>query len=311
MIKQSRAAMPYLFAALVIGSSAVGGQSAAQELDGRTVTTLCNGCHADKLQALAANPHSALDSQPWLDRAGVVAGCLACHGNVNEHIRSGGRIDGQFTFRTEPLQQQAEQCLGCHEADHPQFATSPHARSGLSCTSCHSQHSSAADNPVLLKIDAGLTQNVGVGSRSQSCVGCHGAILTQFSYNERHRLREGALECVSCHDPHEPQNRQLLGGFKEDQCTSCHADKGGPYVFEHDASRVEGCTACHSPHGSPNRHMLAHQRVAELCIACHVAVPQFHLGFSPVGPPRFNLDTQCTNCHSAIHGSNFSEVFLQ
>jgi len=57
--------------------------------------------------------------------------------------------------------------------------------------------------------------------------------------------------------------------------------------------------------------MLAHQRVAELCFGCHAAVPAFHAGTNPAAPPRFGLDTQCTNCHSAIHGSNFDPFFLR
>ena len=121
----------------------------------------------------------------------------------------------------------------------------------------------------------------------------------------------GVLECTSCHDPHAPATRSLLGGFKQQPCATCHADKSGPFVFEHGASRTEGCTACHSPHGSPNRHLLAHQRVGELCLTCHAAVPQFHAGFNPATPPRFGLDTQCTSCHSAIHGSNFHPFFLR
>ena len=28
-------------------------------------------------------------------------------------------------------------------------------------------------------------------------------------------------------------------------------------------------------------------------------------------PSRFGLDTQCTNCHSQIHGSNFHPRFLR
>lgn len=49
--------------------------------------------------------------------------------------------------------------------------------------------------------------------------------------------------------------------------------------------------------------MLTFQAVAELCYSCHVAVPGFH--------SRFTLDTQCTNCHSSIHGSNLDPYFLR
>ena len=95
----------------------------------------------------------------------------------------------------------------------------------------------------------------------------------------------------------------LLGGFKQQQCTSCHTDKEGPFVFEHGSQRVEGCVACHDPHGSPNRHLLTFQSVADLCYSCHGVVPGFHT--------RFIADSQCTNCHSTIHGSNFDPFLLK
>ncbi len=111
------------------------------------------------------------------------------------------------------------------------------------------------------------------------------------------------MECISCHDPHKPSSRMMLGGFKQEACVRCHADKDGPYVFEHPALRVEGCVACHSPHGSPNRHLLHFQKDAELCLSCHALVPGFH--------SRFTLDTNCANCHSSIHGSNLDPGFLR
>lgn len=276
------------------------------------IEQVCTVCHRDKFESQSQNPHSALQSVAWQERSGEELTCLACHGDVSEHLASGGGLGNVLAFRDEPALAQSERCLGCHSDTHPRFASSAHGVAGLTCTDCHSNHSPGARNSSLLKAATGGA--VGLGSAtmvSATCADCHGDVSTQFAFNERHRLREGALECTSCHDPHAPQQRLLLGGFKQEQCLQCHTDKGGPFVFEHAASRTEGCSACHSPHGSPNRHMLAHQRVGELCISCHAVVPQFHLGFSPVGSPRFDLDTQCTNCHSTIHGSNFDPNFLK
>jgi hypothetical protein len=42
-------------------------------------------------------------------------------------------------------------------------------------------------------------------------------------------------------------------------CYKCHADKQGPFVFEHAPLKVEGCTACHDPHGSANPKLLKTQ----------------------------------------------------
>jgi DmsE family decaheme c-type cytochrome len=273
-------------------------------------TRLCNACHLDHFESMNAGPHGTLEKDAWRERTGEPLGCLNCHAGVREHIEAGGGRVGVFAFRAESALEQATVCLGCHRDTHPKFDRSPHALAGMTCTTCHRQHGDPGAT-VLLRDPQVPPDLEGLGARTRICFDCHGAQFGEFALNERHRMREGVLECVSCHDPHAPASRSLLGGFKQQACIECHVDKGGPFVFEHPASRVEGCTACHSPHGSPNRHLLANQRVAELCLSCHAAVPQFHTGFSPAGPSRFGLDTQCTNCHSAIHGSNFHPRFLR
>lgn len=299
-------ALAFAACALTLTQAAV-----AQGLDAETMRTLCGACHNDKFAASAANPHSALESAQWREHAGVDVSCEACHGDVEDHVLAGSDINGVFAFRDEPAAEQAGRCLNCHQGAHPGYARSPHARAGMACLDCHSQHGETVPGSPLLRVTPTAFPESGLRAESAVCFNCHGEIFTQFSSNERHRLFEGTIDCVSCHNPHEPVTRRLLGGFKQTMCESCHADKAGPFVFEHRASRVESCTACHSPHGSTNRHLLTHQRVGELCFSCHAETPQFHLGFSPFGPPRFGLDTQCTNCHSAIHGSNFHEFFLR
>lgn len=275
----------------------------------------CAACHEEQVTAFQRNPHSALDTKGLAARAGASFSCNACHGDPTRHIDEGGGEGTIFAFGAGDLPKvKSQNCLTCHGDAHPRFFASPHAISGMDCTSCHTIHATETRNWNLLKSWNGDSRQPGrraMGAASANCLECHRDVFAEFKFNERHRLQEGILDCTSCHNPHAPQTRMLLGGFKQEQCVDCHTDKGGPFVFEHASSRTEGCTACHSPHGSPNRHQLKFQRVAELCFSCHPAVPQFHLGFSPVGPPRFNLDTVCTNCHSTIHGSNFDPFFLK
>jgi len=294
---------------LLLWSGAAGAQPV---LDPKLAETLCNACHRDKFAAENNHPHRLLDTPEWRERTGNALACINCHGDVSAHISAGGGRGTVFAFREEPPAEQSQVCLGCHASSHSEFDRSAHAKAGLSCTGCHRQHGTAVSPRALLhdipKVNIALDQ---LGPSSRLCVQCHDDTLAAFEFNERHRLREGVLECASCHDPHAPVTRSLLGGFKQQQCLECHTDKGGPFVFEHPASRVDGCTACHSPHGSPNRYLLTHQRVGELCYSCHAGVPQFHIGFNPAAPPRFGLDTQCTNCHSTIHGSNLDADFLK
>jgi DmsE family decaheme c-type cytochrome len=307
----SKSAIGSLLALCLCASVSIPGAQAQRSVNPAIVETQCRACHRDEFDSLAENPHSVLETEGWQARTGEPLVCRSCHGDVTEHIGSGGGRGNVFAFRAENPLAQSARCLECHAVAHPDFERSPHAQAGLACTNCHSNHAGGPHRVALLDAVAEASTIDRLGTKSTLCAGCHQEILAQFNLNERHRLLDGVLECTSCHNPHEPATRAMLGGFKRAMCTNCHTDKEGPFVFEHPASRTEGCTACHSPHGSPNRHLLSSNRVAEVCITCHAAIPQFHLGSDLAAPPRFNLDTQCTNCHSSIHGSNFHPRFLR
>ena len=121
-----------------------------------------------------------------------------------------------------------------------------------------------------------------------------------------HAELERAEVALAEHD-HGRIGRVRLAGFKQEACIDCHTDKGGPFIFEHGSSKVDGCVACHTPHGSVNRHMLTFQATGDLCYSCHAVLPSFHGGT----PQRFTANTNCTNCHSSIHGSNFDPFFMK
>jgi DmsE family decaheme c-type cytochrome len=288
----------------LVGHLAFAEEEGGPAMAASEIVASCADCHDIDTPAYRDNPHAVLNRDPALAmHLGVNSSCTACHGDPAAHIESGGEEGTIFTFgENRPAMAQTEACLSCHADAHPRFAQSSHAKSGLTCTSCHSIHSSGGD-ANLLATTTNLIPGGPEGSVSATCGECHGDVLAQFQFNERHRLEEGILDCSSCHDPHAPQSRLMLGGFKQEQCVQCHADKGGPFVFEHGSQRVEGCIACHDPHGSPNRHLLSFQSVADLCYSCHVVLPGFHT--------RFENTTQCTNCHSTIHGSNFHPAFLK
>jgi DmsE family decaheme c-type cytochrome len=116
-----------------------------------------------------------------------------------------------------------------------------------------------------------------------------------------------------------------------DQCYSCHADKRGPYVFNHPPVE-ENCATCHNPHGSVH-YKLLREHAPNLCQDCHEGSRHpgtiygagggytcqagmtndpinYPLCFNkPVGSLNGNVNTRltdraCLNCHNAIHGSN-------
>jgi len=291
----------------------------------------CLGCHHEtpvhdtrhaEAGASCADCHVVHDWDAGVTGASGDGRCLSCHESAQSHqdaatsaVQTISSSDASFRFRETPhstlscanchtlgeLSEQSwdgragtERCLGCHGQSHPRFFASSHARAGLNCSSCHSVH---AGDHVAEDFPDGFA-----GRPSQKCIQCHQSAVTEFTFNEHHRLEEGAMECTSCHDPHEPSPRVRLGGFKNNQCTECHVDKLGPFVFEHGTSLVVGCTSCHASHGSPNRFMLTFQSEGDLCFGCHVQMPGFH--------SRFTSETMCTSCHFSIHGSNLDSAFL-
>ncbi len=256
--------------------------AAAKPVPQEDDTATCGACHEDLAKAFASLPHAAMTGRT----------CTACHGSAEKHLEEGGKT-GVFAFSSSDLAgEKSSKCLACHDRDNPQYESSPHAKASLDCTTCHSVHASG-EASHLLKTDA-----------NKNCSVCHEDVFAQFKLNERHRLQEGILTCASCHNPHEPATRMRLGGFKQEACLKCHTDKGGPFLYEHQSSRVEGCTVCHEVHGSPNRHMLTQQSVSDLCFSCHADAPAWHANFTSEG-------TNCVTCHSAIHGSNLDHKFLK
>jgi DmsE family decaheme c-type cytochrome len=261
---------------------------------------VCKTCHENISNQFDKSPHW----KTTLDKRGGPAkqGCEACHGPASAHVESAdpSKI---FSFKTASPKQVNERCLGCHSSgtDHLNFARSAHSESDLSCLSCHSAHH-GAENQALL-----------INSQPALCYGCHQQIKPQFNMPFHHRVEEGLIQCSDCHNPH--------GGFigkelrsaaaRDSVCYTCHADKQGPFVFEHQPIKLDGCMDCHSPHGSPNPRLLKTSNMNILCLKCHTA--STFSGAS--GTPDFHNQAAqyqaCTLCHVAVHGSNFDRHFLK
>jgi predicted CXXCH cytochrome family protein len=149
---------------------------------------------------------------------------------------------------------------------------------------------------------------------TETCGQCHEEVVKGFAQKPHAAI--GAASCTSCHTGSEKHIQEGGGANifafkpadpsaqKAANCLKCHADKGGPFLYEHGSSRVEGCAVCHDSHGSPNRHMLTSQSTADLCFSCHTVAPQWHKNFS-------EKTTNFTSCHSTIHGSDLSKIFLK
>jgi len=282
MTKEKRMKMPSVGPFVLIGLAifVVGYLTAAKPAVQEKDVETCAECHDEVAKIFASKPHA------------IKGSCTACHGNADTHLNEGGGPN-IFAFKDTDLpNMKADKCTGCHTKTNSTFFASPHGKAAMDCTACHVMHSKETQ-PFQLKT-----------SPTKNCFTCHEDIYSQFQLNERHRLQEGVMICTTCHNPHEPAARERLGGFKHESCLQCHTDKGGPFLYEHEASRIEGCTSCHEVHGSPNRRMLTHHSVADLCFSCHTFAPDWHSRFD-------SYSTNCTTCHATIHGSNLDRLFLK
>ncbi|MBI2834510.1 MAG: cytochrome C, partial [Acidobacteria bacterium] len=88
-------------------------------------------------------------------------------------------------------------------------------------------------------------------------------------------------------------------------CVNCHAEKRGPFLWEHAPVR-ENCTTCHDPHGASNDRMLV-SKAPMLCQRCHVSSRHPATIYDAVAVTSRNsriIGRACLNCHPNIHGSN-------
>ncbi len=137
------------------------------------------------------------------------------------------------------------------------------------------------------------------------CFDCHKQQEVQSRMPSHHPIAEGKVKCTDCHNPHGGPNGMLKQENVDETCRQCHAEKVGPFVFEHPAV-TEECTNCHNPHGSVN-NKLQLQNEPFLCMKCHTGT---HSPRGDIGRFAQRYAT-CTNCHTQIHGSDTHEALFE
>jgi DmsE family decaheme c-type cytochrome len=261
----------------------------------------CKTCHDDIYGSWEKSPHwkTTLNSKKGPSHQG----CEGCHGPGSAHIDGGGDVSKIYVFKDKPAKEINARCLECHAGSTQQMhaINSEHAKNDVSCIACHSPHHAETKEFLLAK------------AQPELCYGCHLQQKPQFEMPFHHRVNEGLIQCTDCHNPHGTVKAKQLrtSGTQNTVCFACHTDKEGPFVFEHEAVKVEGCQSCHVPHGGPNPHMLKVSSVNLLCLQCHT---QSSFSSAPGTPSFHNQNTffqACTLCHSQIHGSNFDATFFK
>jgi DmsE family decaheme c-type cytochrome len=267
-------------------------------------TPVCAGCHADQHASIEPTFHGAKN-----DAAGTM--CQACHGDASEHLKD--PLKNKMANRLGkgvPAAERTAVCMTCHSGNrHLAFWESgKHARNDIACGDCHNIHKEKA-----LHVAPFTTTQRPI--EADTCGNCHKQVRNATLKPSHHPIIEGKVKCSDCHNPHGALTQAMLRHETvNQQCYSCHADKRGPFMFNH-APVQENCLSCHTPHGSSHEKLL-NDKAPNLCQDCHVTGrhPTNFYGSGqawnlPNGQPNSAVNTRfiargCLNCHNSIHGSN-------
>jgi len=253
---------------------------------------VCMTCHAK---------HAAEFSKTLMGRIASVKktlNCESCHGPGSAHVKAGGGrgVGGIISFRPEDTSRTAQEnnaiCLGCHDkGDRTLWQGSTHETRGLACTNCH----------TVMK-DVSRKHQLKTAFQPDTCFQCHKNKNAEMWRTAHMPVREGKITCTNCHNPHGSFSEALLRqATVNDNCYQCHAEKRGPFLWEHAPVR-ENCLNCHDPHGSQNEFMLKISR-PRLCSQCHDP-GSGHPGGARNPFTIHSINRECQNCHSKHHGSN-------
>jgi DmsE family decaheme c-type cytochrome len=258
----------------------------------------CQTCHEDTVKGMKGTHHT-----------NVAGSCATCHGDPTAHLKGAeeGAPGPIKSFKGMKPHEASQACLTCHDKGHQAgFEGSVHDRRKVACTSCHSVHDFKSPHGQLK-----------TARDSETCNGCHPQIRAKTMRSSHHPVREGKMECSSCHEPHDGSRPKLMkADWVTDQCLTCHTEKRGPFLWEHAPVR-ENCALCHDPHGS-NHDKLLVAKQPFLCQRCHLNTR--HPGtlydgantlagavVSAPGRPTLSnraVEHACKNCHQNVHGGN-------
>ena len=208
----------------------------------RAVDSVCHHAHnRDASRLITASVLAQLETEPGADRYGSLAGggsesCVACHGASTAHKQKATKNPPDVSFGPEhpsDPEVRSASCLGCHNTgDQLLWVGSEHHKENLSCDSCHNAHER---KDMIL----------GEQNSQEVCLDCHTEVKSQLQLPSRHPIAEGKTDCTDCHNPHGSAGEALLRQVTlNDNCFSCHADKRGPFLWEHPPV-AEDCALCH------------------------------------------------------------------
>ena len=232
--------------------------------------------------------------------------CQACHGATEQHL-TGQSKDTVIAFSKKSGRTAEElngKCLECHSqsAKLALWDMGAHKKNDVACISCHNIHQPRA-----------------TVKQPEVCFGCHKDVRSDANKMSHHPIIEGKVKCSDCHNTHGTLAPHMINAESNNQlCYKCHADKRGPFAWEHPPVE-ENCMICHTSHGSRHESLLV-ERVQSLCQDCHDA--SGHPGYPNDGTWGFGgtvagkaptavaagyqarvVGRSCLSCHHSVHGS--------
>jgi DmsE family decaheme c-type cytochrome len=244
---------------------------------------VCATCHEDSIATYAHTKHAQAFA---INPPATTGNCESCHGPRSKHVE-----EPSAAFRIDPTSRaQSSVCLQCHDGgSRVGWRSGAHHASDVACGSCHVVMTPKSDRALLAKT-----------TTAETCYQCHAEVRAESNKMSHHPVREGRMDCASCHNAHGSTPALLVKNTLNDTCYTCHSDKRGPFVWEHAPAR-ESCANCHTPHGSNQRNLLT-GKDSFVCLSCHsygghINLPRYNRTSNPYG-------SGCVNCHLSVHGSN-------
>ena len=250
-----------LLTAAVAVFGVLAGPVSAGDVDNET----CIACHDDLGETFAMTAHGTyFSNRPAMSEYG----CESCHGSGTEHIDDPSVENILNPARADQFGSSLL-CMQCHDNDQfDDWQFSHHNSADVNCASCHQVHTT--DAKILKK------------SSPELCYDCHSSVRAASYMPSHHPIQEGKISCQDCHNVHGGQTSLTMDRSGRELCFSCHADKEGPWVYEH-APVTEDCMICHTPHGSVADKLLKLSEPAAVSQLSRDALPR-HFG---VGSGRF------------------------
>ena len=247
----------------------------------------CAACHEEVVTSFQGTVHGGKSFEMRSKNA-----CETCHGPGKAHVDASGGKGNIRNLKKLSASDSTAICLTCHTSGgQKRWDGSVHANRDLACTECHNLHPKGeAPKALLAKPEIDL------------CTTCHLQKKAALMRSGHMPMREGKMNCSSCHNPHGAAGPSLLLQSTVNQnCYSCHAEKRGPFLWEHAPVR-EDCLNCHDPHGTINPNLLK-VKPPILCIQCHNGFAGGGMGNAHQARDRYAFNQSCVNCHAMIHGS--------